>query len=229
MKNLIIIPARKNSKRIKNKNLIKVLKKPLIFWTIKFAKKFSKDQFDVVVSSDSNKIQKICTQENIFFLKRPKKISGDNSSMHEVIHYVISQLETKYKYIILLQPTSPLRNFKLVHESIKILNKKKKFDSLIHLAKNFSFTGKIINNRWMPDYNLNLRTQDIRNKFVPTGNIYVYRTFLYYDKINLPKKTYGLVSETNNWIDIDTKEDLQLLEYYLEKKQKIKKSLLNLK
>ena len=39
-KNLIIIPARKGSKRIKNKNLTKVFNKPLIFWTINYAKKF---------------------------------------------------------------------------------------------------------------------------------------------------------------------------------------------
>ena len=60
MKNLIIIPARKNSKRVKNKNLVKVLKKPLIFWTIKYAKKFNKKNYDVVVSSDCSKIKKIC-------------------------------------------------------------------------------------------------------------------------------------------------------------------------
>ncbi len=42
MKNLIIIPARKSSKRIKNKNLLKVLKKPLISWTIDYAKKLEK-------------------------------------------------------------------------------------------------------------------------------------------------------------------------------------------
>ena len=58
MKNLIIIPARRNSKRIKNKNLIKVLNKPLIFWTIKYAKKFNKKNYDIVVSSDCNKIKK---------------------------------------------------------------------------------------------------------------------------------------------------------------------------
>ena len=52
MKNLIIIPARRNSKRIKNKNLIKVLNKPLIFWTIKYAKKFNKKNYDIVVSSE---------------------------------------------------------------------------------------------------------------------------------------------------------------------------------
>ena len=38
-KSLVIIPARKGSKRIKNKNLIKVLNKPLIVWTINYAKK----------------------------------------------------------------------------------------------------------------------------------------------------------------------------------------------
>ena len=42
MKNLIIIPARKGSKRIKNKNLYKVNKKPLIYWTINLAKKLKK-------------------------------------------------------------------------------------------------------------------------------------------------------------------------------------------
>tara|TARA_Y100000992_G_C21223971_1_gene471953 strand:- start:39 stop:182 length:144 start_codon:yes stop_codon:yes gene_type:complete len=41
-KNLIIIPARKGSKRIKNKNLVKVLNNPLIKWTINYAKKIKK-------------------------------------------------------------------------------------------------------------------------------------------------------------------------------------------
>ena len=42
MKNLIIIPARKGSKRIKNKNILQVMNQPLIFWTINFAKKLNK-------------------------------------------------------------------------------------------------------------------------------------------------------------------------------------------
>ena len=225
MKNLIIIPARKSSKRIKNKNLVNVLNKPLIYWTINYAKKLSKKNYDLVVTSDCNKIDKICRKEKVSFLKRPKKISNDHSSMHEVIFHAINKLNHNYKYIILLQPTSPLRRFSLVKRSINILNNKKKFDSLIHLAKDRSFIGKVINNHWKPDYNLNIRTQDINKKYLPTGNIYVYRSFLYKNRIKLPKKTYGLITSDEKWIDIDNIEDLEILKYYL-KDFKIKKKLI---
>tara|TARA_B100000902_G_scaffold400034_1_gene474858 strand:- start:10606 stop:11295 length:690 start_codon:yes stop_codon:yes gene_type:complete len=215
-KNLVIIPARKGSKRIKNKNLVKVLNKPLIFWTINFAKKLKTKNFDIVVSSDCKKIKKICSKEKVFFLERPKKISKDHTSMHDVIFHAQNVLKQDYEYIILLQPTSPLRKIRLVKNSIKILDKKKKFDSLVHLGKDMSFTGKLINNQWVPDYNLNKRTQDINNKFLPTGNLYIYRSHLYKNKTKLPKKTYGLISNNDKWVDIDTHEDLILLNLYLK-------------
>jgi len=225
-KNLVIIPARKGSKRIKNKNLVKVLNKPLIFWTINFAKKFKKKNYDLVVSSDCKKIKKICSKEKVFFLERPKKISNDYTSMHEVIFHALKILNKNYKYIILLQPTSPLRKLQMVHKSIKILDKKKNFDSLVHLEKDSSFTGKIINNRWIPNYDLNKRSQDNKDKFLPTGNLYVYRSYLYKKKIKFPKKTYGLIANNEKWVDIDSQEDLMKLNFYL-KELKSRKILLS--
>jgi len=213
---LIIIPARKGSKRIKNKNLVKVLNKPLITWTIDYAKKVKKKYYDLVVTSDCQKIQKICKKEDVFFLDRPKKLSKDHTSIHEVIFHAIDSLNQDYKYIVLLQPTSPLRNLDLVNKSIKILDKNKKFDSLTHLAKDSSFTGKVINNRWIPDYDLNKRSQDINEKFLPTGNLYVYRSHLYKNKIRTPKKTYGLILHNEKWVDIDYQKDLMLLDFYLK-------------
>jgi len=215
-KNLIIIPARKGSKRIKNKNLIKVLNKPLITWTINYAKKIKKKNYDLVVTSDCEKIQKICKKEKVFFLDRPKKISGDHASIHEAIFHAVNILNQDYKYIILLQTTSPLRNLDLVSKSIKILDKNKKFDSLTHLAKDSSFTGKVINNCWIPDYDLNKRSQDINEKLLPTGNLYIYRSHLYKNKIKTPKKTYGLIAHNEIWVDIDYQKDLVILDYYLK-------------
>lgn len=217
MKNLIIIPARKGSKRIKNKNLYKVNKKPLIYWTINLAKKLKKNKFDTVVSTNCNKIKKICKSEKITYLNRSRKISGEKVSMHEVIFDTIKKTKKKYKYIILLQPTSPLRKLNLIYKAINILDKKIKFDSLISLASDNSYSGKIQNNLWKPDYDLNKRTQDIKDKFIPTGNLFVYRYHLYKNKIVKPKNTYGLVLGNDNWIDIDCENDLKLLGVYLIK------------
>jgi len=219
MKNLIIIPARKGSKRIKDKNLVKILNQPLISWTINYAKKFKKKNCDLVVTSDCIKIKKICSRKNIFFLKRPQKISSDNASMHEVIFHVLNSLNQKYRYIILLQPTSPLRKLDLILKSINILDKKKKFDSLIHLARCKSFTGKVMNNHWKPDYSVNNVSQNIKNKFSPTGNIFIYRSSLYEKKIKFPKKTYSLISKNDKWVDIDYPEDLIILNSYLKNKK----------
>ena len=63
--------------------------------------------------------------------------------MHKVIFDTFKKLDKKYKYIILLQPTSPLRKLNLVRKAIKILNKNKSFDSFIHLAYEHTFTGKL--------------------------------------------------------------------------------------
>ncbi len=217
MRNIIIIPARKGSKRIENKNLLKVMNKPLIFWTINFAKKLKKKNFDLIVTSDCKNIKRICADNEVNFLKRPKNLSGDNISMHKVIFDTLNNLKQEYKYIILLQPTSPLRKLNIVENAIKILDKRKNFDSLIHLAHDTSFTGKLKRKLWKPDYDINKRSQDIKDKLVPTGNIFVYRSFLYKKKIVLPKKTYGLILTKDDWVDIDSSKDFALLNYFLTK------------
>ena len=68
----------------------------------------------IISKGDCEKIQKICKKEKVFFLDRPKKISGDHASIHEAIFHAFNILNQDYKYIILLQTTSPLRNLDLV-------------------------------------------------------------------------------------------------------------------
>ena len=64
LKILIVIPARKNSKRLPNKNLLKVNKKSLIQRTIDIAKQIT-DKENIIISTDSSKIQKIAKQNQI--------------------------------------------------------------------------------------------------------------------------------------------------------------------
>ena len=89
---LIFIPARSGSKRIKNKNIRKINGKPLIYWTIKYAKKYSKNE-DILVSSDSSIIKKLSTKEKIKFLKRPKRLSGDNANVYFAVVHALKKIE----------------------------------------------------------------------------------------------------------------------------------------
>ena len=86
---IAIIPARANSKRIKNKNIINFFNKPIIYWPIQMAKK-SKIFKRIFVSTDSKKISKISQKygAEVPFL-RPKKISNDKAGILEVVKHLI--------------------------------------------------------------------------------------------------------------------------------------------
>ena len=137
MKYLAIIPARKGSKRLKNKNIKKFNNKPLIYWTIQSALK-SKCFDKIFVSTDSTAIQKIAKKFKIEcpYLRKPS-LAKDKSSSHDVIKDVINYYK-KNKYfqdaVALLQPTSPLRDANDIKTSCKIF-KKLKADSLVSVVQ----------------------------------------------------------------------------------------------
>ncbi len=139
MKNfLVIIPARGGSKGIINKNIKSISGKPLIVWTIENALK-SKYIDDVYVSTDCDKIAKISEKYGAivpFF--RPKNLAKDDSKTIDCINHMVNKLdpnETKFDYIIILQPTSPLRNNIHIDEAIEMIIKDKNADSLVSCIK----------------------------------------------------------------------------------------------
>ena len=137
MKLLIFIPARKGSKGIKNKNMVLIKKKPLIYYTIKLAKKIYKNS-TIFVSTDSVKIKKYVTKFNIKDnYIRPWHLSMDNSNILDSVTHALSWLKKKnqiYDAVIILQPTSPLRDVDTLRNAIKIF-KKKKLNSMISVSK----------------------------------------------------------------------------------------------
>ena len=110
---LCTICARSGSKGVKNKNIITINKKPLIYYTIKQAKKSSLFT-NIVLSTDSLKISKIGKKygADVFFL-RPKSLSKDTTGKISAIRHALIKSEKYYNknfdYIIDLDVTSPLR------------------------------------------------------------------------------------------------------------------------
>lgn len=110
---LAIIPARGGSKGLPNKNIKEMNGKPLIYWTVKRAQE-SEFLDRIFISTDSPNIASICQNicnQSVDEL-RPDELAQDTSSSADVIKYTINLLKQKgaeYDYILLLEPTSPLR------------------------------------------------------------------------------------------------------------------------
>jgi CMP-N-acetylneuraminic acid synthetase len=95
---IAIIPARKNSKRIKNKNIKKFNNKPMIYWTISKLKKF-KIINKILVTSDSDIILKKAKKYKAdICLKRPNYLATGKATTKDVIVNAIEYLKKK-KYI----------------------------------------------------------------------------------------------------------------------------------
>ena len=88
-----IIPARKNSKGVINKNIKIINGHPLIYYTIKDAKK-SGLLTDLIISSDSREIKRIAKKNEINnFSLRPAKLATDNSTIDKTIRYELLRME----------------------------------------------------------------------------------------------------------------------------------------
>ena len=111
MKRIAIIPARSGSKGLKNKNIIDVCGKPLMAYTIEAACK--SNLFDrIIVSTDSIEYGRLAQKYGAEVMYRGEKISNDKATTFMVIEDLLSRINCKINYFVLLQPTSPLRTEK---------------------------------------------------------------------------------------------------------------------
>ena len=123
---VIVIPARKNSKRLKNKNFKNFFGFPLFEWSVA-AGLFLKQQLrglreiSVVCTSDDDQILDLVKKKyssSILAVRRKPELSDDNAILSDVIFDCIYKLAERHvirldDYLsgsfILLQPTSPIR------------------------------------------------------------------------------------------------------------------------
>ena len=133
MEILSIIPARGNSKGIPLKNIIKIKKKPLLYYTVNASLK-SKLVTRTIVSTDHEKISKIAKSLGSEVIKRPKKLANDHIGLEPSIAHTLDHLKKTENYkpaiILILQNTSPLRNSKHIDEALTLL-KKRNYDSVL--------------------------------------------------------------------------------------------------
>jgi len=225
---LAIIPARGGSKGIPGKNIIDLAGKPLIAWTIEAAKK-SKYIDRLVLSSDDDEIIRIATQWGCDVpFKRPAYLAKDDTPGIEPVLHALSMLPT-FDYIVLLQPTSPLRRAEDIDGCIEdCINREAeccvsvtepdKSPFWMYYIKSEGFLEPVISG----DNDVASRRQDLPVVYALNGAVYVARyEWLLKNKSFLTKETIGYPMFKEYSIDIDSWKDLQLAKLILEESIKV--------
>ena len=178
---LAIVPARKDSKRLKLKNLRIFRGNPLFYWPLILSKKSK--HIDKVVFTTDCKSMYFKAKKNFQILNytRPKNLAKNDSLARDVILDVLKKISFKFDYFIYLQPTSPLRTVRDIDNSLKMIETKKG-NTLVSVTENSK---------------------------KPNGMIYVSRTEFFLKKKSFKNKKIILFkTPLRRSIDVDFKKDL---------------------
>lgn len=132
--NIAIICARKNSKRIKNKNFLKVGGKPLIDYTIDAA--IESKIFDSIIVNTDNKKYKYKKNNVVSLYHRPLSLAGHKIRVLDVLKEMLKTLNLDSDAnIFILFPTCPLRNSTDIKKAYSIYKKHKFKKQLISISE----------------------------------------------------------------------------------------------
>lgn len=213
-----IVPCRANSKGLVDKNLRLVGGEPLWRRAVSQAQRLC---HKVILSTDISEDRLSDIPEGVLLDKRPASLACDDTKMQDVIKYLISEYRLENETLILLQPTSPLRqdddiigavntyksgNFSIVMSVIETDSKILKYGFL----KQNQFLS--VNNATYCFEN----RQNLPMIYAPNGAIYIFGGQAFMNMGSFPETNMGafLMGEANS-IDIDNLEDLERVEQFI--------------
>ena len=226
-----IIPARGGSKGIKRKNLAILGGKPLIAYTIEKALKSNLDT--IIVSTEDDEIAKNALKYGVSVpFKRPMHLALDTSNSIEVAIHGLREMERlqkkTYDAVMYLQPTTPFRSCQDINDSIDLLYKNEKANSVISVVdveSNHPARMKYIEQGFLIDPNFcekveNQNRQELRSMYIRNGAIYLTRRNILLNKSFKGEKSLAHEMSYYDSINIDTPQDLEFANWIYEKKKK---------
>ncbi|MEY4316914.1 MAG: hypothetical protein RI902_722 [Pseudomonadota bacterium] len=182
---IAIIPARGGSKGLPGKNIKELCGKPLIAWSIE-AGLGSKYIDEVMVTTDSEEIARISRDfgATVPFI-RPAELASDTATSFDTLKHAIdyyqNERDESFEYVVLLEPTSPLRDKNDIDKSIEQLTTEQDAMAIVGICKtesqNPAFLVKKDNRGFIVGYEdkemKGLRRQDIKDVYFFEGSVYV--------------------------------------------------------
>jgi CMP-N,N'-diacetyllegionaminic acid synthase len=219
MKTLYLVTARGGSKGIPGKNIKPLAGKPLIHYSLEYARLFAEDK-DICLSTDSEEIIKVAEQigyKTPFI--RPDYLAADSSGSYGVIVHALNHYKEQgenFDNIVLLQPTSPLRLKRHLDEAMDLYSES--IDMVVSVEETHLYhfyeekEGLLI-----PFGRVYTRRQDAPVLYRHNGSIYIFNTksIENHAEFNEFTRVRKYVMPENFSIDIDTPEDWKKAEYFI--------------
>lgn len=222
-----VIPARGGSKSIPRKNIKMLQGKPLLAYTIEEAKK-SKYLTHLIVSTEDEEIKNISLQygAEVPFL-RPQELATDTALAIPTVQHAVTSTEKikkiKYDYVIMLQPTAPLRKTEDIDKALTMLIEADA-DGIISVVdvnnwhpmkmKKFDKNGYLIDYQAPPVENP--PRQILPKIYMVNGAIYATKRDILMEKNSFKgDKCLGYIMARERSVNIDTETDFLIAEYYL--------------
>jgi len=222
-----LITARGGSKSMPRKNILPLAGKPLIAWTIEAARS-SRFLSRVLLSTDDPEIAEVAAGwgAEIPFM-RPAELAGDTTPHVLVVEHAIRWLEeaegSRPEYVLMLQPTSPLRTaedidgvitFAREREAIAVVSVSP-MDRHPYLSKRILADGTLA--EFVTSDIAYLRRQDLPPAYALNGALYLNRSdSLLRDHTFVPPGVLGYVMPPERSLDVDTPWDFHLVEMILQ-------------
>lgn len=223
---LIVIPARGGSKRLPRKNILPLLGKPLICWTIEAAIDSSLDSRIMVTSDDEEilNIAKSYESKGVVAHKRPDVLATDTATtLDTLIDAANAEVVSGYSpaTIILLQPTSPLRTAYDINEAVRVFSDNNRQDTVVsvcELEHPSSWVGVLEKGNILSGLDLSgKRSQDYQKEYRLNGAIYITPAdTVFVNKQLFTAKIRASIMPISRSFDIDEETDFRLCEMFLK-------------
>ncbi len=215
MRVLGLIPARGGSKGVKRKNVKLLDGKPLISYAIECAQASEFISTVAVTSDDEEIIEVASTFEGVEVIKRPNDLAQDTSSVVPVVEHALKYLDEQFDFIVLLQPTAPIRTGVDVDNVLKLFGEDTLLEAVISVipmddvhpsrmyvlesdASLLPFTGEAET----------ARRQELEPVYYRNGCIYAVRTEVFIkQKTLMPPRKKAYVMPADWLANIDSPRD----------------------
>jgi N-acylneuraminate cytidylyltransferase len=222
---LAVIPARGGSKGIPRKNIRPLAGKPLIAWTIAEAK-HSRYIDRLIVSSEDDEIIRVAEEwgcEAPF--KRPTELAQDDTPGIGPILHALKNFHEQYDYVLMLQPTSPLRTVADIDGCIRRCIETNAVacvsvtDAQTSPYWMFTVSGEGTLKPLFSDFKRYPRRQDLPKVYELNGAVYIAeRQWLIRTESFLGDETLAYVMDPTHSVDIDAEADFQRCEVSLRQR-----------